>query len=75
LVNCTSSPEQAAPRPNATESSLRARPEISASSWPPRRPAGKARGASIAGLCKRRATQPGGMHRRIRMAQLFPDGP
>src|SRR5262249_54750916 len=33
------------------------------------------RGASIAGLRKRRATPPAGMHRRIRMAQLFPDGP
>src|SRR5262249_60178693 len=54
---------------------VRARQEISASFWPPRRPDGKARGASIAGLCKRRATPPAGMHRRIRMAQLCPDGP
>ena len=33
-------------------------------SWAPRRPARKARGARIPGVCKRRATQPGGMHRR-----------
>src|SRR4029453_12895297 len=54
---------------------LRALPEISASSWPSRRPDGKARGGRIAGLCNRRATQPAGMSRRSRMAQLFPDGP
>jgi hypothetical protein len=54
---------------------VRARPEISVSFWPSRRLDGKARGASIAGLCERRATQPAGMHRRSRMMHLFPDGP
>ncbi len=34
--------------------------------WASRRPPGKARGARIPGVCKRRATQPGGMHRRPR---------
>jgi hypothetical protein len=43
---------------------LRARAGISRSFWASRRPPGKARGARIPGVCKRRATQPGGMHRR-----------
>ncbi len=38
--------------------------EINAPRWAPRRPAGKARGGHIVVLCNRRATQPGGMHRR-----------
>ena len=43
---------------------LRARPRIKVPFWASRRPPGKARGARIPGVCKRRATQPGGMHRR-----------
>ena len=36
------------------------------SAWAPRRPPGQARGARIPGVWKRRATPPGGMHRRPR---------
>jgi hypothetical protein len=43
---------------------VRARHGISVPSWVSRRPPGKARGARIPGVCKRRATQPDGMHRR-----------
>src|SRR5712691_1851311 len=43
---------------------LRARKRIRCALWASRRPPGKARGARIPGVCKRRATKPGGMHRR-----------
>ena len=41
-----------------------ARPRRVCHLWVPRRPRGQARGASIPGVCKRRATPPRGMHRQ-----------
>ncbi len=43
---------------------VRTRSQIKAAVWASRRPHGKARGARIQSVCKRGATQPGGMHRR-----------
>ena len=43
---------------------LRVRAGIRLPVWASRRPPGQARGARIPGVCKRRATPPGGMHRR-----------
>ena len=54
---------------------VRVRPEIAVSFWASRRPPGKARGARIPGVCKRRATQPGGMHRRPEWHSYFRTGP
>ena len=48
---------------------------IGLSPWASRRPPGKARGARIPGVCKRRATQPGGMHRRPRWQPYSDQGP
>ena len=48
---------------------------IRLSAWASRRPPGKARGARIPGVCKRRATQPGGMHRRPRWQPYSDQGP
>ena len=51
--------------PNArADEPVRTLTRIRCSLWASRRPPGKARGARIPGVCKRRATQPGGMHRR-----------
>ena len=61
--------------PTARAPTRRASPEIGASFWAARRPAGKARGASIAGLCERRATPPAGMHRRPEWRSYFRTGP
>src|SRR5215211_3719865 len=55
--------------------SLRARPEISESFWASRRPPGEARGARIPGVCKRRATRPGRMHRRPTWQTYSHQGP
>src|SRR5713226_2197350 len=49
---------------NTTVLSVMARKRIRCALWASRRPPGKARGARIPGVCKRRATKPGGMHRR-----------
>src|SRR5262249_10550510 len=54
-------------------SNVRAR-QIRLPLWASRRPHAKARGARIPGVCKRRATQPGGMHGRPEW-QGFVDGP
>src|SRR5436190_17530236 len=43
---------------------IRVRAGIGLPAWASRRPPGKARGGRIPGVCKRRATPPGGMHRR-----------
>src|SRR5881397_1385025 len=43
--------------------------------WASRRPPGEARGARIPGVCKRRATKPGGMHRRPEWRSYFRTGP
>src|SRR4029079_6846617 len=56
-------------------SGLRVRAEISTQLWASRRPHGKARGARIPGVCKRRATKPGGMHRRPEWCSCFRTGP
>ena len=50
--------------PRADGRQVRARTRKRCALWASRRPPGKARGARIPGICKRRATQPGGMHRR-----------
>ena len=42
--------------------------------WASRRPPGKARGVRIPGVCKRRATQPGGVHRRPQWIPWFLPG-
>ena len=46
-----------------TVEQLRPRVGIGLSAWASRRAPGEARGARMPGVCKRRATQPGGMHR------------
>ena len=56
----------AAGRRRSPAAALRVRTRIGLPAWVSRRPPGKARGARIPGVCKRRATQPGGMHRRPR---------
>ena len=43
--------------------------------WTPRRPSGKARGASIPGVCEQRATPPDGMHRRPECVSYSLTGP
>jgi len=43
--------------------------------WASRRPPGQARGARIPGVCKRRATQSGGMHRRSEWLTCSCPGP
>jgi len=65
--------EQAAQRAGrrAGGCGLRVRVRISSAFWVARRPSGKARGERISGICKRRATQPGGMDRRPDAGVIF----
>jgi hypothetical protein len=54
---------------------VRTRPGISVPFWASRRPPGEARGERIPGVCKRRATKPGGMHRRPEWCSYSRTGP